>query len=86
MSVEESIKRVRLDPYRGGLSRPQLRSKLDHIDPLPNHSLTADELAQEARLRRYHFAKSSKQSTGPPRAGVQWKWKLSREADAESSS
>ena len=59
-----SVEGVRLDQYKGGLSKPQLRRVLDYIDSFLDHKLTVDELARLAGLSRYHFGKAFKQSTG----------------------
>jgi AraC family transcriptional regulator len=59
-----SVERVRLDYYKGGLSKPQLRRVLDYVESFLDHDLAVDELAQVAGLSRYHFGKAFRQSTG----------------------
>lgn len=60
---KHSIERVRLDEYRGGLSKARLRRVTEYIDAFLDQALNGDELAKVAGLSRYHFGKMFKQST-----------------------
>jgi AraC family transcriptional regulator len=64
MMKKYSVERIRLDHYKGGLAKPQLRRVLDYVDSFLDQNLNVDELARVAGLSRYHFGKAFKHSTG----------------------
>lgn len=51
---------------RGGLSSAALRLVRDRIEARLGESLTIEELAREAGLSRFHFARAFKKATGLP--------------------
>jgi AraC family transcriptional regulator len=59
-----SIRRPRLDQYRGGLAGAQLRRVLEYIDGYLNLNLNGNAIANVAGLSKYHFGKAFRQSTG----------------------
>jgi AraC-like DNA-binding protein len=59
-----SIRRPRLDQYKGGLSGAQLRRTLEYIDAFLHLPLTGQNIATVAGLSKYHFGKAFRHSTG----------------------
>lgn len=59
-----SIRRPRLDQYRGGLSGAQLRRTIEYIDEFLDLQLTGQNIAAVAGLSKYHFGKAFRHSTG----------------------
>ena len=55
---------MRLEPYRGGLSRSNLNRVVEYINANLSDKLELGVLAKVAGVNLYHFARAFKQSTG----------------------